>query len=446
MKIFGTDGIRGLAGNGHITPDFMIKLTSAIASVGSFKTRRVVLGKDTRISCYSIENALTAGLTANGLEVILTGPVPTPAISMLTKSLRADYGIMISASHNVYYDNGIKIFDYNGIKISQDFEKQIESFIINDHKHEYAIHESVGKAKRLDDVIGRYVEYVKLSIPNNNVFMGMRVLLDCANGSAYKIAPEILWELGCTVKSYNDTPNGLNINEKCGATYPEFLAKKIKDEGADIGIVLDGDADRLIVIDENGEILDGDNIIAGIAYNMKQQKILTNNGIAVTVMSNLGFERYMNSLDINVVRTPVGDKNIMQELIKTGYQIGGEQSGHIIMPQYSSTGDGILSAIQLMFAMKTQKWKASDVGRLYDKSPQILYNIINTNVSDDAMKDISQAYSTKNTRVLVRRSGTEHSKIRIMVEGSGDLNSIAKEIEKEMMVGPAGLEPATKAL
>lgn len=432
-KIFGTDGIRGRAGVGFITPEFMIKIPSAIASLNNFKTRRVVIGKDTRISCYSIENALTAGFTANGFEVILTGPIPTPAISMLTRSLRADYGIMISASHNPYYDNGIKIFGNDGVKISREIEEEIERYInshaISDYNHTF------GRAMRLDDVIGRYVEYIKSSIQNTEAFVGLKVLLDVANGSAYKIAPEIFWELGCSVKTYNNFPNGVNINENCGATHPEFLASIMKKEGADIGIILDGDADRLIVIDENGEILDGDNIIAGIIYNLKAQRKLNKSGVVVTVMSNLGFENYMKSIGIEtVVRTDVGDKNVSKALIETGFQIGGEQSGHIILPQYSSTGDGILSAIQLISAMKSQNWKASDVGKLYEKSPQVLHNIINENVTKEVMEKVSAKYSCESARVLVRRSGTEHSKVRIMVEGSGNLEELAKKIEEELNI------------
>ncbi len=432
-KIFGTDGIRGRAGVGFITPEFMIKIPSAIASLNNFKTRRVVIGKDTRISCYSIENALTAGFTANGFEVILTGPIPTPAISMLTRSLRADYGIMISASHNPYYDNGIKIFGNDGVKISREIEEEVESYInrhaMSDYNHTF------GRARRLDDVIGRYVEYIKSSIQNTEAFVGLKVLLDVANGSAYRIAPEIFWELGCSVKTYNNSPNGVNINENCGATHPEFLASIMKKEGADIGIILDGDADRLIVIDENGEILDGDNIIAGIVCNLKTQGKLEKSGVVVTVMSNLGFENYVKSIGIEeVVRTDVGDKNVSKALIKTGFQIGGEQSGHIILPEYSSTGDGILSAIQLISAMKSQSWKASDVGKLYKKSPQVLHNITNETATKEQMETISAKHSNEMTRVLVRRSGTEHSKVRIMVEGSGNLREIAERIEEELSI------------
>ncbi len=438
MKIFGTDGIRGRAGSGFITPEFMIKIPSAIASLNNFKTKRVVIGKDTRISCYSIENALTAGFTANGFEVILTGPIPTPAISMLTRSLRADYGIIISASHNPYHDNGIKIFGGDGVKISNAIEQKIEQYILDGIAGSY--NNTFGKAMRLDDVIGRYVEHIKSSIRNSEAFVGLKVLLDVANGSSYKIAPEIFWELGCTVQTYNNTPNGVNINENCGATHPEFLASKMKEIGGfDIGIILDGDADRLIVIDENGEILDGDNIIAAIVFNMKQQgKLSDKSGVVVTVMSNFGFEQYMHSIGIqSVVRTDVGDKNVSEALSHTGFHIGGEQSGHIIIPQYSSTGDGILSAIQLISAMKAQNWKASDIGKLYKKSPQILHNFVNETASKANMEAIAEKYSNTNTRVLVRRSGTEHSKVRVMIEGedSRDLQLLAKQIEDDILLG-----------
>lgn len=431
MKIFGTDGIRGRAGMGFITPEFIIKLTSAIASLKNAQSKRVVIGKDTRLSCYSVENALVAGFTAHGFEVILTGPVPTPAISMLTRSLRADWGIMISASHNPYYDNGIKIFRSNGVKISQAVEMEIEELMLNNKGIEYNTDANFGRAKRLDDVIGRYVEYVKSSIPAEQKFLGTKVLLDTANGAAYKIAPEILWELGCTVKTYNNAPNGLNINDGCGAVHPEFLASKIKDEEADIGIILDGDADRLIVVDENGNILDGDYIIAGIVTHMQKQNMMANSGVVITSMSNLGFENYMRGIGVeDIIYTNVGDKYVMEALIKTGYKIGGEQSGHIIMPQYSSTGDGILSAIQLISAMKLNGWKASDVGKLFEKVPQIIHNVINNNATDEAMQDIAKKHSNNETRIVIRRSGTEKNKVRIMVEGNGDIKSLAEKIAK----------------
>lgn len=434
MKIFGTDGIRGKAGLGFITPEFMIKIACAITQLDNFKTKRVVIGKDTRISCYSIENALTAGFTANGFEVILTGPIPTPAISMLTRSLRADYGVMISASHNPYEDNGIKIFGSNGVKISHTTEEEIEKYIYSPKEHQYITGSKIGRAKRLDDVIGRYVEYIKSSIGNSEAFVGLTVLLDTANGSAYKIAPEIFWELGCDVKTFNNLPNGTNINERCGATHPEFLSSQMKETKADIGIILDGDADRLIVIDENGEMLDGDNIMAGITTNMYKTNALSCKGVVATVMSNIGFENYIKSLGLECIRTDVGDKNVIRKLIETGYEIGGEQSGHIILPKYSSTGDGILSAIQLISAMKTQGWKASDVGNIYKKVPQIIHNTINSDITEQQISEISQKYSNKCERILIRRSGTEHSKVRIMLEGNGDLQSLALEIERDMIM------------
>lgn len=433
MKVFGTDGIRGKAGTGYITPEFMINIPSAIAKLKNFTTKRVIIGKDTRISCYSIESALVAGFTANGFEVILTGPIPTPAVSMLVKSLRADYGIMISASHNEYYDNGIKIFGNNGVKISYEIEKKIEDFLQSKHEYDYVTHDGFGMVKRLDDVIGRYVEHVKSSVPSNQNFSGIKILLDCANGSAYKIAPEIFWEMGCSVKAYNSKPNGVNINQGCGAIHPEFLSSKIKEEGCDIGIILDGDADRLIAVDENGSVIDGDYIMAAITYNMMSLNLLDKKGIILTVMSNLGLENYLKSIGIeDVIRVDVGDKNVIQKLIETDYNIGGEQSGHIILPQYSSTGDGILSAIQLIMAIKTQKWKASDISKLYTKVPQILVNIVNEKISDEKMLEINKKYSDQETRVLVRRSGTEYSKVRIMAEGTGNIKEIVKNIEIEI--------------
>jgi phosphoglucosamine mutase len=272
---------------------------------------------------------------------------------------------------------------------------------------------------------------VKASIPSYQKFVGLKVLLDTANGAAYKIAPEIFWELGCNVTTYNNSPNGVNINDGCGAVHPEFLAAKMKEQGADIGIVLDGDADRLIVIDENGEILDGDHIIAGIVTHLKKQDLFESSGVVVTTMSNLGFENYMNAIGVNdVVRTNVGDKYITRKLAENGYKIGGEQSGHIIMPKSSSTGDGILSAIQLISAMKINGWKASDVGKLFKKVPQVIHNVLNKNATEEQMNKIADDFSNQETRVVIRRSGTEAHKVRIMVETNGDVQSLAQQIAK----------------
>ena len=434
MSIFGTDGIRGRVNEYPMTPEIALKIAAIIGNkvvkLGAGGLKKVVIGKDTRRSCYMLESAMTAGLISAGADVILTGPIPTPAVSMLVGSLRADYGIMISASHNLFEDNGIKIFNSNGIKISDEEQHEIEKLLQLPYEKFYVESSLVGKVKRLDDVIGRYVEFVKSSIPKELSFAGLKVVLDVANGSAYKIAPEILTELGATVNILNDTPNGENINHKCGSTYPKIISNKVQELGFDIGIAVDGDADRIIICDETGEVIDGDYIIGCIAKLMLEEKSLEG-PVILTVMSNIGLEKFLNKLGIKTIRTPVGDRNVISKMKEVGANLGGEQSGHIVMSDYSKTGDGILSAIQILAYLVKNNLKASSIRELFKKTPQTLVNVqLSSNKkvnlqSKEVIKFIEKCEKLlgKNGRLLVRKSGTENL-IRLMVEGENEeLNS-----------------------
>jgi phosphoglucosamine mutase len=431
MSIFGTDGVRGRVNEYPMTPEVAMKIASIIGQkVIKEKKRglkRVIIGKDTRKSCYMLESAMTAGLISAGADVILTGPIPTPAVSMLTNSLRADYGIMISASHNLFEDNGIKIFNYNGIKISDAEQHEIERLLQLPCETFYTESKFVGKVRRLDDVIGRYVEFVKFSVAKNVSFSGIKIVLDVANGAAYKIAPEILQELGAEVHILNDKPNGENINHKCGSTYPEVISKKVKQLKYDIGIAVDGDADRLIICDENGEILDGDYIIGAIAKFMVEEKTLKKNKVVLTVMSNLGLEQFLHNLGIEVFRTQVGDRFVIAKMQEVKANLGGEQSGHIILNDFSKTGDGILSAIQVLAFLVKNNLKASEISKLFKKIPQTLVNISLTkdkkiDLEEKELVNLIQELEkklNKTGRILVRKSGTENL-IRIMVEGTNN--------------------------
>jgi phosphoglucosamine mutase len=428
MSIFGTDGVRGRVNEYPMTPEIAMKIASIIGSktVKSFNggLKRVIIGKDTRKSCYMLESAITAGLISAGADVILTGPLPTPAVSMLTTSLRANYGIMISASHNLFEDNGIKIFDHNGVKISDDEQHEIERSLQLPYEKFYTEASAVGKVRRLDDVIGRYVEFVKSSISKSVRFSGIKIVLDVANGAAYKIAPEIFEELGAEVCVLNDTPNGENINKNCGSTYPDVISQKVKELGYDIGIAVDGDADRVIICDENGEIIDGDFIIGAIAKFMLEEKRLAGEKIVLTVMSNLGLEHFLKGLGVEVFRTPVGDRHVIAKMQEIGANLGGEQSGHIVLNDYSKTGDGILSALQILAFLIKNNLKASDIFKMFKKIPQSLVNIsfphgYKINLNDEALNQLileTEAEMGDEGRILVRKSGTENL-VRIMVEG-----------------------------
>ncbi len=438
-KYFGTDGVRAKANVFPMTSDFALKLGLAISKIikNNSKTKTaVVIGKDTRLSCYMLESALTAGLTAGGIdEVFLIGPIPTPGIAMLTRSMRCDLGIMISASHNPYYDNGIKLFDSNGVKFPDHIEEEIESIIDGDLFSNLPIENKIGRAWRSDNYIyqQRYIEYVKATFPKKMDLKGFKIVVDCANGASYKVAPTVFWELGANVVRIGCEPNGLNINDNCGSTKPQNLQKKVVEVGADIGIALDGDADRIIIVDENGEIVDGDKIIALIARKMLNNNALKNNTVVVTQMSNLGLELYLKNLGVNLIRTKVGDRYVSEEMRNGDFNLGGEQSGHIILGDYSTTGDGIACALQVLSIMKHTGKKISELAHIYESIPQKLENIKFDASKTNPLELNEVQYFIKEEekklenigRVLIRKSGTEPL-LRVMVECKNE--SILEEI------------------
>ena len=418
MKLFGTDGVRGKAGE-FLTPFLAMKLAMSFGESLPKKTGKILVGKDTRRSGYMIENALVSGLTAIGYDVIQIGPMPTPAIAFLTEDMRCDGGIMISASHNPYYDNGIKFFNNEGNKLSEKLEEEIEKRYFEDN-FELKTDKDIGKSKRIDDVIGRYIVHIKSSFPKELNLSGIRIVIDTANGAAYKVAPTIFSELGADVITINNEPNGFNINLNAGAMHPEVLAAKVKEYRADIGFALDGDADRLVVVDENGEIIDGDLLIGALAYYLHKKNKLKNNGIVVTVMSNGALDDFLKKYGIKVYRSSVGDKNVLELMKKYDLNFGGEQSGHIIFSDYAKTGDGLVSALQAVAYMIESGKKASEAFRLFTLYPQVQTNI---NVSEkipfekiNGVKEILNEVEKQGYRHLVRYSGTEN-KLRLLVEG-----------------------------
>ena len=424
-KYFGTDGIRGRANRPPITPDIAMKVGMAAGLV--FKTgdhrHRVVIGKDTRLSSYMIENALTAGFLAVGIDVLLTGPVPTPGIAMLTRSMRCDLGVMISASHNPFDDNGIKLFGPDGAKLSDQTEAEIEGLIDADLGGRLAGPTQLGRARRIDGVTDRYIEYAKRTLPRTLSLDGLRVVVDCANGAAYRVAPEALWELGAEVFPLGVDPDGFNINRDVGSTAPEALAAKVHEVRADIGIALDGDADRVVIVDERGRIIDGDQMLAAIATSWAEQGLLAKPGVVVTVMSNLGLERYLAGIGLALVRTPVGDRYVAETMRVEGYNLGGEQSGHIILSDYTTTGDGLVAALQLLAVVHKLGRPVSEVCHLFEPLPQVLKSVRTTggrrpleNGEVRKMIDELNARLGANGRLLVRASGTEPV-IRVMAEG-----------------------------
>jgi len=442
-KLFGTDGIRGVANIFPMTPEMVLSIGKATAHV--FKEKcgkkkpKFVIGKDTRLSGYMIENALASGIVSVGADVLLVGPMPTPAIAHLTKALNADAGIVLSASHNPAEDNGIKIFSENGHKLSDNVEDEIEKYVLSGKiKTEHIKGDLIGKALRVDDAKERYIEFAKASVESMSM-KGLRAILDCANGAAYNTAPHILSELGVEVVVLNDRPDGLNINLDCGALHPEKMMEVVKEENAHIGIALDGDADRVIVCDENGRSVDGDHIIAICAINMKEKGTLKKNSVVVTIMANKGFDIAMAKERIKVVKTKVGDRYVVDEMRKKGYVLGGEQSGHIIFSNYTTTGDGMISALQLLRIMKERGKKLSKLAECMTSLPQVLVN-----VDVKEKKDISKLKVNKNIkdaesklgekgRVLVRYSGTQNL-CRIMIEGENkrEIQKIADDIAKTM--------------
>jgi len=423
-KFFGTDGIRGTSNSGVMTPDVALRLGQAAGSY--FKDgehrHKVVIGKDTRLSGYMIEPALASGFVSAGMDVVLVGPVPTPAVAMLTRSLRADLGVMISASHNPYYDNGIKLFDKIGLKLSDEVEVEIEKRLQGITDIKLAAPDLLGRAKRLDDAQGRYIEFAKATFPKRCNLSGLKVVVDCANGASYKIAPTVLWELEAEVIPLGVSPNGFNINDKCGSTSPEALCREVVKQKADIGIALDGDADRLVVCDEKGKIIDGDQIMALIAKHQKDLGTLDGGGIVATSMSNLGLEKYLESIDLHLKRTQVGDRYVAKFMRENGYNVGGEQSGHIIMRDYVTTGDGLVAALQVLAVMVEQNKAASQVCNVFEPYPQLLKNVRykdNDPLDNDDVKrsiEDSEKLINGDGRILIRKSGTEPL-IRVMAEG-----------------------------
>ncbi len=383
---------------------------------------RVVLGKDTRLSGYMIENALVAGFCAAGMDVFLLGPVPTPAVAMLARSLRADIGVMISASHNPYYDNGIKLFGPDGYKLSDEIEMRIEALLDQDIDIALADADALGRAKRIDGVHDRYIEFAKRTLPRSMSLSGLRIVIDCANGAAYKVAPAALWELGAEVIAIHDDPNGFNINEECGSTHPASLARKVHEVRADIGIALDGDADRMVIVDEKGNVVDGDQILALIGEAWHQSGHLAGGGVVATVMSNLGLERFLGGIGLQLHRTKVGDRYVVEHMRAHGLNVGGEQSGHIVLSNFSTTGDGLVSALQVLACVKRQNKPVSELCRKFEPVPQLLKNVrfsggkpLETAAVKAAIEEARNRLG-QSGRLVIRPSGTEPL-IRVMAEG-----------------------------
>jgi phosphoglucosamine mutase len=436
-RYFGTDGIRGLANKHPMTAEVALKVGMAAGKLfqtGSHR-HRVVIGKDTRLSGYMLEAALMSGFTSVGVDVFLLGPMPTPAVAMLTRSLRADIGVMISASHNKYEDNGIKLFDPDGYKLSDDMELEIEGLIDSDTRTLLASADRIGRATRVESAQERYIEFAKRTLPKNLKLTGLRIVIDCANGAAYKVAPEALWELGAEVIKIGVEPNGRNINDKCGSTAPDLLVNKVKEFRADIGIALDGDADRVVIVDEKGQIVDGDQLMAVIAESWHRRGKLSAGGVVATVMSNLGLERYLKSQGLGLVRTPVGDRYVVEHMRKHGYNVGGEQSGHIVLSDFTTTGDGLVSALQVLACVVATGKPVSEVCARFTPLPQVLKNVRYANgkpLEDTRVRKAIEGAQQKlgeKGRIVIRPSGTEPV-IRVMAEGDDEtlVNAVVGDI------------------
>lgn len=423
-KYFGTDGIRGKANTFPMTPEIAMKvgMAAGVAFQRGKYRHRVVIGKDTRRSGYMIEYALVAGLTAAGMDVFLLGPVPTPAVAMLTRTLRGDLGIMISASHNSFEDNGIKLFGPDGYKLSDALEMKIERLLDEDLSKQMEEGEGVGRAQRVDGDLYRYIEFAKRTFPRSTSLSGMRVVVDCANGAAYKAAPAALWELGAEVITIGDQPDGVNINLECGSTHPEALIKKVREVRADLGIALDGDADRVLLVDETGTVIDGDQLMATIGQSWNESGRLVGGGIVATVMSNLGLERFLQDKGLDLARTKVGDRFVVEHMREHGYNVGGEQSGHIILSDYATTGDGLISALQVLACLKQSDKPASEACRKFEPVPQLLKNVRHSGGKPLEHKLVIEAIEEaklelgNSGRLVIRPSGTE-ALIRVMAEG-----------------------------
>lgn len=437
-KLFGTDGIRGAANSGPLTPDNALKTAQAVARYFHRGDHRhtAVIGKDTRLSGYLLEPALTSGFVSMGMDVVLVGPMPTPAVAMLTRSLRADLGVMISASHNPYQDNGLKFFAPNGMKLSDEIEKEIEDLIASDLSQYLATSDHLGRVRRLEDAPGRYIEVAKATFPRRKRLDGLKIVVDCAHGAAYKVAPSVLWELGAEVIALGVEPNGTNINDKVGATATDAMQQAVIDHQADLGIALDGDADRLIIADEKGQRIDGDQLMGVIAASWHRQGKLSKPGIVATVMSNLGLEEYLKSENITLHRTKVGDRYVLEKMRQDGYNLGGEQSGHIILSDFTTTGDGLIAALQFLSVLAEEEKSVSEICGVIQPYPQLLKNV-RYQAGTDPMQNVAvqaaieecEAALVGHGRLLIRKSGTEPV-IRVMAEGQnqGEIEKLVQHI------------------
>ncbi|HWU62353.1 MAG TPA: phosphoglucosamine mutase [Ensifer sp.] len=436
-RYFGTDGIRGQANRAPMTADIAMKVGMAAGMVfrNGGHRHRVVIGKDTRLSGYMLEYAMVAGFAAAGVDAFILGPIPTPAVAMLTRSLRADVGVMISASHNPYQDNGIKLFGPDGYKLSDEIEKEIEAMLDQDLSPHFAAPDDIGRAKRIDGVHDRYIEHAKRTLPRDVTLNGLRIAIDCANGAAYKVAPAVLWELGAEVVTIGVEPNGTNINFNCGSTHPEALAQKVHEVRADIGIALDGDADRVIIIDEKGKEIDGDQLMALIGETWASDGLLRGGGIVATIMSNLGLERFLDSKGLTLARTKVGDRYVVEHMRNFGFNVGGEQSGHMVLSDFGTTGDGLVAALQVLACVKRTGKTVSEVCRRFEPVPQLLKNVRYSGGSPLENKGVKDAIAAaesdlkKNGRLVIRPSGTEPL-IRVMAEGDdrGQIEQIVNDL------------------
>lgn len=440
-KLFGTDGVRGVANLEPMTSEIAMQLGRAAAHIFMRRAGRhqIIIGKDTRISGYMLESALTAGICSMGVDVLLVGPMPTPAIAFLTRSMRADAGVVISASHNPYQDNGIKFFSNDGFKLPDDLEARIEQLIVSDEiRHLRPTADLIGKAYRIDDAEGRYIEFAKRSLPRDLDFQGIKLVVDCANGAAYKVAPTVLKELGAKVEVIGNKPDGMNINAGCGAVHPEQLQEAVRRHQADIGIALDGDADRAIFVCEQGKLVDGDHVMAALGLDMHRQGLVAKDTIVGTVMSNFGLELALAKAGIKLVRTPVGDRYLLERMLAEGYNFGGEQSGHFIFLDHNTTGDGLISALQMLSLMKRTKKPLSELARAMSPVPQVLLNVkVKHKPVLESIPDIKRAIEDSEQRlngsgrVVVRYSGTEPL-LRIMIEGEQDslIHEVAEALAK----------------
>ena len=438
-KLFGTDGVRGVANLDPMTSETAMQLGRAAAHIFMRRAGRhqIVIGKDTRISGYMLESALMAGICSMGVDVLLVGPMPTPAIAFLTRSLRADAGVVISASHNPYQDNGIKFFSGDGFKLPDDVEARIEQLIVSDEiNHLRPTADLIGKAYRIDDADGRYIEFAKRSLPKELDFQGIKLVVDCANGAGYKVAPTVLRELGATVEVIGNKPDGMNINAGCGAVHPELLQETVRRHKADLGIALDGDADRAIFVCEQGTVIDGDHVMAALGLDLHQHGLLAKSTLVGTVMSNFGLELSMAKAGITLLRTPVGDRYLLERMLADGYNFGGEQSGHFIFLDHNTTGDGLISALQILSLMKRSRKPLSELAKAMSAVPQILVNLRVKQKPDlESIPEIDQAIQDNNRRlngsgrVVIRYSGTEPL-LRIMVEG--EHASVVKEVADDL--------------